>query len=153
MTWLYQHDKIKNMVNIAHGEGFGLPMFEAAREGLPVTTIGWSGQLDFLHYNGKDCFNKVDHTLQPIQQEAVWGGVLEKESKWAFADQGSYKMALRKAYKNHDEMLELAKEAQDVVDSKFRDEVLFENFVKNIHEFEDPDAWLSDLESIVKEYE
>tara|TARA_Y100001973_G_scaffold106786_1_gene187631 strand:+ start:8255 stop:9463 length:1209 start_codon:yes stop_codon:yes gene_type:complete len=138
MTWLYNHDNIKNFVNIAHGEGFGLPMFEAAREGLPVTTIGWSGQLDFLHHDGKDLFNKVDYTMQPVQREAVWPGVIEEDTMWAFADQGSYKMALRKAYKNHDEMLELAEEAQDLVDSKFRDEVLFEGFVDSIiHEEEE----------------
>jgi glycosyltransferase involved in cell wall biosynthesis len=76
MTGLYNNDKIKGMVNIAHGEGFGLPMFEAAREGLPITTIGWSGQVDFLHHDGKDYFNKVDYTIQPIQQQAVWPGVL-----------------------------------------------------------------------------
>ena len=132
MTWLYNHNNIKNFVNIAHGEGFGLPMFEAAREGLPVTTIGWSGQLDFLHHDGKDLFNKVDYTMQPVQREAVWPGVIEQDTMWAYADQGSYKMALRKAYKNHDEMLQLAEEAQDLVDSKFRDEVLFEGFVNSI---------------------
>ena len=136
MTWLYNHDNIKNFVNIAHGEGFGLPMFEAAREGLPVTTIGWSGQLDFLHHDGKDLFNKVDYTMQPVQREAVWPGVIEEDTMWAFADQGSYKMALRKAYKNHDEMLKLAEEAQDLVDSKFRDEVLFEGFVDSINNFQ-----------------
>ena len=136
MTWLYQHDKIKNMVNIAHGEGFGLPMFEASREKLPVTTIGWSGQLDFLQHNGKEYFNKVDYTMQPIQKEAHWQGVLEADSMWAYAEQGSYKMALRKAYKKHDEMLKLAEGAQDIVDSKFRDEVLFKTFVDNILGFD-----------------
>ena len=150
MTWLYRHDKIKNMVNIAHGEGFGLPLFEAAREGLPVTTIGWSGQLDFLHHKGKDCFNKVDYTMQPIQSEAVWPGVLEKDSMWAYADQGSYKMALRKAYKKHDKMLKLAEEAQDIVDSRFRDEVLFELFCDSVYR-PDPETeeWLAELEEMV----
>ena len=32
MTGLYNNDKIKGMINIAHGEGFGLPLFEAARD-------------------------------------------------------------------------------------------------------------------------
>ena len=31
MRALYTHDKVKAMVNISHGEGFGLPLFEAAR--------------------------------------------------------------------------------------------------------------------------
>ena len=137
MTGLYNHDKIKGMINIAHGEGFGLPMFEAAREGLPITTIGWSGQLDFLHHDGKDYYNKVDYTIQPIQQEAVWPGVLEKDSMWAHAEQGSYKMALRKAYKNYDKMLELAETAQELVDSKFKDEVLFDLFCSHFQDSEE----------------
>ena len=29
MTALYQHPKVKGMVSISHGEGFGLPLFEA----------------------------------------------------------------------------------------------------------------------------
>jgi len=131
MTGLYQNDKIKGMINIAHGEGFGLPMFEAAREGLPITTIGWSGQLDFLHHDGKDYFNKVDYSLQPIQQQAIWPGVLEKDAMWANADQGSYKMALRKAFKGYDKMKARAEELKDIVNTKFSDEVLYQIFCDN----------------------
>ena len=137
MTGLYQNEKIKGMINIAHGEGFGLPMFEAAREGLPITTIGWSGQLDFLHHDGKDYFNKVEHSLEPIQKEAVWPGVLEQDTMWAFAEQGSYKMKLRKAYKNHGKMLAQAKNLQEIIDTKFKDNVLFENFIEMIYEKEE----------------
>ena len=152
MTWLYQHDKVKNMINIAHGEGFGLPMYEAAREGLPVTTIGWSGQVDFLHHNGKDYYNKVDFTIQPIQQEAQWPGVLEPDSMWAYAEQGSFKMALRKAYKNHDDFKKLALELKEHVDEKFSDEVLFKHFVDQILGF---DSSIIDTteEEVVLEFE
>jgi len=85
--------------------------------------------------------------MQPVQKEAVWPGVIEEDSMWAYADQGSYKMALRKAYKNHDEMLEVAKEAQELVNSKFKNEVLYEKFVKEIYgEQIDLDSWMEELE-------
>ncbi len=44
----YRHPQIFGFVSFAHGEGFGLPLFEAAYSGLPVVPTGWSGQLDFM---------------------------------------------------------------------------------------------------------
>ena len=85
MKSLYEHDKVKAMVNISHGEGFGLPLFEAARSELPIIAIGWSGQTDFLNDN----FLKVKHSLGPVQTAAVWDGVIQQDSQWAYADQGS----------------------------------------------------------------
>ena len=152
MTGLYQNEKIKGMINIAHGEGFGLPMFEAAREGLPITTIGWSGQLDFLHHDGKDYFNKVDYTMQPIQQEAVWPGVLEKDSMWAFADQGSYKMALRKAFKGYNDMKSKSEELKTLVKDKFSDDKLHKTFIDEVLGF-DSSILDEQEEEVVLEFE
>jgi glycosyltransferase involved in cell wall biosynthesis len=124
MRALYTHDKIKAMVNISHGEGFGLPLFEAARYALPIIAVGWSGQVDFL----SDKYLKVKHTMDNIQQTAVWPGVLEADSQWAFAEQGSFKMALRMMKKRYKDFEKQAEELQDYVDTHFRDEVLFEKF-------------------------
>ena len=148
MRALYTHDKVKAMVNISHGEGFGLPLFEAARYCLPIVSVGWSGQLDFLRNGGKDMFLKVKHELKPIGQHAHWKGVLEPDSQWAYADQGSFKMALRMMHKRHDEFLKQAEELQDYVDTNFRDEVLFKVFCSSITA-EDPANTLIDLESLI----
>jgi hypothetical protein len=52
---------------------------------------------------------------------------------WAFADQGSYKMTLRKTLKNLDKVKGRAKELQTLISDKFSDEKLFENFCRQIY--------------------
>jgi len=143
MTWLYSRPSMAALINISHGEGFGLPMFEAAREALPVVTVGWSGQLDFLHQNGKDYFQSVDYTLRPVQENARWKGVVEADSMWAFADQGSFKMTLRKTLKNLDKVKETAKELQGLIGEQFSDEKLFEGFVSNIIDEPETVDWMN----------
>ena len=132
MRALYEHDKVKSMINISHGEGFGLPLFEAARSCLPIITIGWSGQTDFLSDNGKEMFLKVKHNLKEVQQNAVWNGVVQADSRWAYADQGSYKMALRMMFKKHDSFVEQAKTLQSYIVDNFGDEKLYDKFCSSI---------------------
>ena len=58
---LYTHPKIKAYFTTTHGEGYGLPIFEAAYCGLPVIATDWSGHLDFLTGKQK---GKVKKLLQ-----------------------------------------------------------------------------------------
>ena len=70
---LYTHPKINAYLSLAHGEGFGLPLFEAAYSGLPIVTSGWSGQADYLYdASGEPQFYEVAYDLMPIQESAVW---------------------------------------------------------------------------------
>ena len=132
MTSLYQNDKIKALVNIGHGEGYGLPIFEAAYNALPVVSVGWSGQLDFLTQKGKNMFAEVNYTLQPVQPQAVWPGVIEKDSMWAYADQGSYKMTLRKMKKEYAKNKRRAEKLKTIIEKEFTSEKMYEQFANHV---------------------
>ena len=118
---LYRHPKIKAFVTTTHGEGFGLPLFESAYEGLPVIAPDWSGHLDFLYMpvtdkkgktKNKAKFSRMDYTLQPIPESVVWDGVLQRDSMWAQADEASFKVRLREVYKDYGRFKKQATELQ-----------------------------------------
>jgi len=107
---LYHHPQIKAALSLTHGEGFGLPLFEAAYSGIPVIAPGWSGQRDFLvnHKTGKCEFFNVEYDLQPIPEQVVWENVIIKESMWAYPREHSAKQKMRECYANYDEAMEVA---------------------------------------------
>ena len=101
MHALYKHPKVNAFIALPHGEGFGLPIFEAAYSGLPVVATGWSGQLDFLvDEEGRSQFYNVAFDLQPVQKEVVWKGVLIENSMWAYPRETSAKEQMRLCYDN-----------------------------------------------------
>ena len=152
---LLVHPQIKAMINFGHGEGFGLPLFEAATVGLPIITHDWGGQKDFLYAPKKDKktkkekmrphFSKIAYDLKPIQQEAVWDGVLQPESQWAFPNMGSCQIAMRQCYEHYDLSLSQAKKLKKWVIKKFDEE----STLKQICNILEDDEWTKTLNEIV----
>ena len=136
MNGLYQHPKIKALVSTAHGEGFGLPLFEAAYNGLPVVVSGWSGHCDFLYMpdarrkNGKKkpMFASVEYDLQNVQKEAVWNNVIQADSQWAFPREGSFKRRLREVRNEYSRFKRNAKKLQKHLVENFTEQNKYEDF-------------------------
>ena len=155
LTWLYQHPTMQALVNIAHGEGFGLPLFEAAYNGLPLVTISWGGQLDFICRKNKKGklvphVARVDYDISPVQKAAVWEGVIEKDSMWAFAKEASYKSALRDVAEKQKHHRNLASNLKKEILANFDETTLYKKFVSFLYEEPDEEVaeWLKKIEEI-----
>ena len=142
LTSLYTHPKIKCMVSLTHGEGFGLPLFEAAYNGMPIIAPGWSGQCDFLYakmagpgggkVKNRALFHEVDYDIGPVQKSALWEGVIQEGSMWCYPKEGSFKMQLRKVRNKYDKSLKTAKLLQQYIIDNFKEDELYDKFAKYV---------------------
>ncbi len=100
MNYLYNHPKVKCMVSLTHGEGFGRPLLEATMTGIPVIAPAYSGQLDFLN---KDESILLGGDMNKIPKSAVWEDILIPESQWITVEENNARSALDYMYNNHGE--------------------------------------------------
>jgi glycosyltransferase involved in cell wall biosynthesis len=142
---LYKHPQIKAKLALPHGEGFGLPLFEAAYSGLPVVATGWSGQMDFLvDEKGQEHFYNVAYDISPVPDEVVWDGVLIKESMWAYPREQSAKQQMRKCYEDNKLNLEYAEQLKE----RFSKEKMYARFVELITNSAPDQTVVSDIDEI-----
>lgn len=90
---LYRHPQVKALVALTRGEGFGLPILEAAASGLPIIATGWSGHMDFLKL-GK--FVSIYYQLADIHKSRVDNGIFMPGSRWANPSEQDFKKRVAK---------------------------------------------------------
>jgi glycosyltransferase involved in cell wall biosynthesis len=106
---LIQHESVKAYYSTTHGEGYGLPIFEAAYSGVPVVATDWSAHVEFLtapyKENGKTkdkkLFAKIDYDIGEVPKSAIWEPLIIEGSRWAYPKEASVKQQMRKMYKNY----------------------------------------------------
>lgn len=90
---LYKHPKVKGLISLTHGEGFGLPLLEAAACGLPICATNWSAHLEFLNLGE---WEKVSGRIQSIPQSKVDANIWMSGANWANIDISSARESLKK---------------------------------------------------------
>jgi hypothetical protein len=106
MNDLYNHPKVKAMVSLTKGEGFGRPLLEFSLTGKPIMASGWSGQVDFLDGH---LTSLIGGTLTPVHPTAVVPNVILPESKWFTPDTVAVGKAYKAIYKHYNKALELSR--------------------------------------------
>jgi glycosyltransferase involved in cell wall biosynthesis len=96
MTSLYKSKKIKGYISATRGEGFGLPLLEAAVAGLPVLATNWSAHTEFLN-TGK--WISFDYNLKKVDSNKIDNNIFMPGARWAEVKETDFKTKIRNFYK------------------------------------------------------
>lgn len=103
---LYNHNKVKAMISLTRGEGFGRPLLEFSLVNKPIIASNWSGHLDFLH---NEFTTLVGGALLDVDKSAVVKNIILKESQWFTPAEAQVVAALKNVYEKYKSFAELAK--------------------------------------------
>ena len=113
---LYNHGKVKAMISLTKGEGFGRPLLEFTLAKKPIIATAYSGHVDFL-YMENTCL--VGGSLKQIHPSAVVDNLLVKESAWFSPDVKQAEFYLRDVYEKYSKYEEKAKKQAHQSKTKF----------------------------------
>jgi hypothetical protein len=105
MNEIYNHSKVKAMVNLTKGEGFGRPLLEFSLVKKPIITTGWSGHIDFLNPEFTTLLRGQLTNVHPSTQNQF----LPPESQWFAPDHGQIGNYLKDVFENYKKYTEGAK--------------------------------------------
>jgi len=105
MNELYNHSKVKAMINLTKGEGYGRPLLEFSLTKKPIITTNWSGQVDFLN---PEFTTMLPGKLTDVHPSAANQWLL-KESQWFSVDLGHAGTVIKDVFEDYKKYLDGAK--------------------------------------------
>lgn len=105
MNSLYNHKKVKAMVSLTKGEGFGRPLLEFTLTKKPLITTAWSGHADFLN---PEFTTLIGGQLENVHPSAA-NHMLLKESQWFSPNHQDISKSLKSVFENYKKHQELGK--------------------------------------------
>jgi glycosyltransferase involved in cell wall biosynthesis len=126
MNQLYNHPKIKTMITLTKGEGFGRPLLEFSMTGKPIIASNWSGHTDFLP---KEKSLLIGGKLTNVHESAV-NGMIMKESQWFTADYNEAIFVMKLLRENYDSFLLVGSDLRKENMEKFSYEAMKEQLRK-----------------------
>lgn len=103
---LYNHPKVKSLLYLGHGEGFGRPILEFSLSKKPIIASAWSGHLDFL--SSEFCV-LLPGRVDKVHPSATSQNLILPESQWFYVDEKFAQDYMENMYEKYDKYLENAK--------------------------------------------
>jgi hypothetical protein len=130
---LYNNPKVKAMVSLTKGEGFGRPLLEFTISKKLVVATDWSGHKDFL--NSKFSY-LISGEIKQIDSSAVVDKMILKEAGWFSPNEGDIGKMWIDVYSNYKKYIDagkrqghlsktefsydkMAEKLKSIIDSKF----------------------------------
>lgn len=98
MNILYNHPKVKALVSLTKGEGFGRPLLEFSFVNKPIIVSSWSGHTDFLD---SELTKFIPGTLETVDETAVVEKTIIKESSWFSPNPVEVRKAFKEVYNKY----------------------------------------------------
>jgi glycosyltransferase involved in cell wall biosynthesis len=105
MNEIYNHSKVKAMVNLTKGEGFGRPLLEFSLTNKPIITTNWSGHIDYLN---PEFTTLLPGNLTNVHPTAA-NGMLMHEAQWFSVDHGQVGYYMKDMFENYKPYAEKSK--------------------------------------------
>jgi hypothetical protein len=135
MNEIYNHSKVKAMINLTKGEGFGRPLLEFSLVNKPIITTNWSGHIDYLN---PEFTTLLPGNMTKVHPSAA-NNMLLADAEWFSVDTGHVGSYLRDVFENYKKYAENAKRQGFQSRSKFSFEAMKEKlgglFESKIPEF------------------
>jgi len=116
MLGVYRSPKVKLFASLTRGEGFGLPMLEAAACDIPIIATGWSAHDEFLSLGR---YGKVAHTLIPIPESKVDNRIFKLASMWAQPDRADFEKRVNKFISSQEVPKQWARELGEKIRTQY----------------------------------
>jgi hypothetical protein len=135
MNEIYNHSKVKAMVNLTKGEGFGRPLLEFSLTNKPIITTNWSGHIDYLN---PEFTTLLPGAMNKVHPSAA-NNMLLADAEWFNVDYGQAGYYLKDVFENYKGYAENAKRQGFQSRTKFSFDAMKEKldkvFTEKIPEF------------------
>ena len=150
---LYCHPQIDSYITTTHGEGFGLPLFEAAYYGLPVCAPSWSGHLDFLRMKkGKkyqSMYEKIKTELKDVHESCYMENIILPGMKWSYVNEKDTRKAMRNMVNVKSAKDSIAKTLKTYLRETFSEDIQFKKITDTCKEtFLEKNKWATQKQEV-----